>query len=128
MAEIKLPRSLAAAADRLYKIKDELKPKAQRVVDALDDERKALEKMLIEGQPDGQTGVQGKVAKVGLLFEDVPTVKDWDKVRKYIVKTGAWDLLQKRLSTKAWADRVEAGEKIPGTESFTRVSVSCTKI
>ena len=125
---IKLPRTLAAMADRLYKLKD-LKREAQAKVDLIDDERKAIEAELINSLPkDDSTGIQGKLARVSLIIKDVPQVEDWDKVRKYIVKTGSWDLLQKRVSSQAVELRWDDDKQIPGIIAFPKVSVSLNKV
>ena len=54
-----LPKTLAACADRLYKLKTE-KAAAQAKVDALDTERKALEDHLIRNLPKGDVAALAK--------------------------------------------------------------------
>lgn len=125
---IKLPRTPAAMADRLYKLKD-LKREAQAKVDAIDEERKAIEAHLINVLPkDDASGIQGKLARVSLIIKDVPQVEDWDKLRKHIVKTGSWDLLQKRVSSQAVELRWEDDKQVPGVTAYPKVTISLNKV
>ena len=58
------PKTIGACADRLYELK-ELKSEAQKVVDKIEEERKALERHVIETLPKSAAlGVAGKVARV----------------------------------------------------------------
>ena len=126
--EVKLPKTLAACADRLWAIKS-AKAAAQSVVDNLDTERKAIEDHLIRTLPkDDATGILGKAAKVKLLVNDVPQVEDWDKVHAYVARYKAWHLLQRRVSSAAVAELWDDGKKIPGIVPFTVVSISLTKV
>lgn len=124
----KLPRTVAACADRLYACREE-RAKAQRVVDALEKEEKALKEHLIQMLPKGEaSGTMGKVAKAYVYSKPIYQAQDWPKVWAYVKKHDAWELLQKRLSTEAVAERFEAKKKIPGIGVFNVVSVSCTKL
>jgi hypothetical protein len=53
----------------------------------------------------------------------------WDKYYAFIKKTGAFDLLQKRIGEKALQDRLDAGVKVPGITTFPldRVRVKAVK-
>ena len=125
---IKLPRTPALMADRLYKLKA-LNSKAQAKVDAIDAERKLIEAELINLLPkDEASGAQGKLARVSLIIKDVPQVEDWDKLRKHIVKTGSWDLLQKRVSSQAVELRWDDDKQIPGVTAYSKVTVSLNKV
>ena len=127
-AEFKLPKTVGAAADMLYKLKDE-KAKAQRVVDAIDEKITALNAYLIDTLPKSeQTGALGKVAKAVVKINQEPTVTDWDALYGYIKKNNAWELLQRRLGTAGVKDRWEAGKKIPGVGTFPVIKVSVTKL
>lgn len=125
---IKLPRTVAACADRLYACRQE-KATAQKAVDALAREEAALKEHLINTLPKGEaSGTMGRIAKAHVYTKDVPQVKDWPKLYAYIVKTKSWDLLQRRLAEGAVAERWEAKKKVPGVELFRAVTVSCTKL
>ena len=45
-----------------------------------------------------------------------PAINDWPAFYDHVAKTGAFELLHKRLSSTAFRERWEAGEQIPGTE------------
>ena len=128
MTDIKLPKTPALMADRLYKLK-ELKSDLAAKVKALDDERIAIEAALINALPkDESTGIQGKVARASLIIKEVPQAEDWDKIHAYIKKTGSWDLLTRSLKSSAVQERWDDGKKIPGIGVFTKISVSLNKI
>lgn len=126
---IKLPRTPALMADRLYKLKA-LKSEAQAKVDAIDAERKAIEAELINLLPkDEASGVQGKLARVALIVKDVPQLEDLKKVQAWAKRHGAEDIFQTpKLSTEAVRERWEDGVTIPGVGVFHKVSVSLNKV
>lgn len=125
---IKLPKTLAACADRLYACKAE-RLVAQKVVDRLEQEEKALKEHLINMLPKGEaSGIAGKVAQAHVTRRPVYQAQDWTKIQTYIKKNGAFDLLQRRLNQEAVDERFAAKKKIPGIEVFNAVSVSCTKL
>lgn len=122
------PKTLGACADRLYKIKA-LKADLNKKLDALDDERKNIEAKLIDELPkDSATGVTGKAARATIIIKEVAQVEDWDKLQKFIVKTGSWDLMVKRVKDSAVQERWEDGTKVPGVVAFPRVTVSLNKV
>lgn len=57
----------------------------------------------------------------------VGNVKDWAALEAYIARKKAYDLFQRRLHNRAYFDRLEAGEKVPGVEIFERVNVNFRK-
>lgn len=124
-----IPKTPGACADKLMELR-EAKAAAQKIVDGIDAQMTAIEEHLINTLPaDDAEGIIGKVAKAIITKKTIPTVagEDWDKVYKYIAKHDAFDMLQRRLNTKAVNDRWEAGEKIPGVTTFVKKSVSITK-
>lgn len=73
-------------------------------------------------------GAKGSVATAGITHTPLPVPKDWPKIYKYIEKNDAWDLMEKRIHKTAFRDRLEAGEVIPGIETFDKLDLSLTKI
>jgi hypothetical protein len=73
-------------------------------------------------------GARGKLAQVTRSEKPVPKVTDWDALYAHIKKTGAFELLQKRPTESAFAERWDAGKSVPGTEKFTKVSLSVSKV
>jgi hypothetical protein len=51
-------------------------------------------------------------------------IGDWESFVKFVKKTNGFDLLQRRVSTEAWRQRVEDGVKVPGIEVFTKQVLS----
>lgn len=124
----KLPKTLAACADRLFKLKAE-KAAAQAKVEAIDEERKALEAHLIASLPKSDaTGVAGKLARVTVVSKLVPQAADWPKIHAHIKRTGSFDLLQRRLNDAAVRERWEAGNKLPGVDAFEKLTISLNKV
>jgi hypothetical protein len=71
----------------------------------------------------GTATYKGNRGIVSLTEAEVPSVKDWNKFNKYVMKHKALDLLQRRVSVTAWRDRLEAGENIPGVDKFVKYSL-----
>lgn len=49
-----------------------------------------------------------------------PDLKDYEALKKYIVKEQAWDLLGKTIGTLAFRERLANGIKVPGVIKFTK--------
>ena len=127
---MKLPATTGACADRLYKIREEVAA-LNKKVEALDEEKKAIEKKLInELSKDDAGGIKGRLANASITTRKVPTIKaeNWPAFYKHVLKTKDFSLMQRRLSEKAIQERWDAGEKVPGVDSFTVVKVSVTKL
>ena len=98
---------------------------AQLVADASDLENKIINNL---DKSEGTSGVMGKMAKGVLKTKTVPQVADWDKFYKHVMKKKDFSFLQKRLSSTAFNEHWEAGEKIPGVKKLHLKSLSLTKI
>ena len=81
---------------------------------------KRLEKM-------GAPSCAGKKALAGLRVTRHANVKDRRKLDLYVKKYKAYDLFTNHINSKAYFDRLEEGEKVPGIEVFERRSLSLTK-
>lgn len=122
----KLPRTDAERADLLYNTRQQ-RLALQKEVDALQEQETELSNYFIENLPKSRaSGVAGQTARVQLNTKTIPTVEDWSKFYKHVQKTGAFELLQRRLTEKAVTERWDAGERIPGVGRFNVVKVSCT--
>ena len=125
---LKLPKTLAGCADRLYELKG-LKSKAAAVVAEMENEEKAIREHLINNLPKSEaSGVAGRVARVTIETKTVPTVEDWDAFYAYVAKTKSFDLLQRRLGEGAIKERWDAGKAVPGVGKFKAVTISLNKI
>ena len=129
--KIKPPKTLGACIDTLYAWERERAEVAQRA-EALKVREALLETHILNTFSKADLeGAAGKIAKINVLRPVVPQGegdgKGWSKLYAYIVRTKAFDLLQKRLSTSAVRERWEAGKTVPGVTKFTAVTLSVTK-
>lgn len=124
--KLKIPKSIGACADLLFDIRQE-RLAAQKIVDAIREEEQILIDHIIDNVPKGDTGAAGKHHQVSVYTDVVPQAEDWDKVFKYIKRTGEFDLLQRRLNSAAVKERWEDNKSIPGVTTFNAVKVSLTK-
>jgi hypothetical protein len=127
----KFPKSMGLCADKLFDLREK-RLAAQKIVDAIESEEKALKNHIIDNLDKNSTGASGKHHRVQVVTEPIPQVKDWRKFYDFVKKNDAFDLLQRRLNVKAVQDRVaeiKRGPKLlPGTENFNAVKVSLTKV
>lgn len=72
-------------------------------------------------------GATGKLATAERRRSAVPSLKDWAVFTAWVKKTGSFDLLERRVAKTAWRDRLDAGVKVPGVETFNRVYLSVRK-
>ena len=122
------PKTIGACADMVYKLR-ETRLAAQKEVDKIEAQEKALKEHIINNLPKSETtGVAGKLARVTVVTKDVPQVRDWDAFYKHIKKTGEFDLLGRTIGKAAIEARWENGKKVPGVESFGVVSLSINKV
>ena len=126
--KFKFPKTMGACADRLYELRQK-RLEEQKKVDLIEAEEKALKEHIIQNLPKSEaSGVAGKLARVTVVTKEVPQVEDWDAFYKYVKRTGAFDLMQRRLTDAAVKERWEAGEEIPGVKHFNVVTVSINKV
>lgn len=131
-----LPKTTGACADEMYTIDQELAelsrtlkklPLTVKMAD-LAERRKALEAWLIETLPASDAdGVVGKLCRATVTSKRVPTVQDWPKLYAHVLKTKSFDLLHKRISNDAVAERWNDKKEVPGVVGFTVKRVSITK-
>lgn len=125
---MKLPKTMGACADLLYSTRQR-RLAVQRQVEALEAEESLLREHIIKTLPKSDaSGVAGRLARVTVVTNPVPQVKDWARFYAYVKKTGRFDLMQRRVATKAIGDMLEAGDRVPGVEVFKAVTVSINKV
>ena len=125
---IELPNTIGETADKLYHVRQ------TRL--ELDKQVKALKSQESELQDHGiallyaerLTAGRGKVATFSISNVTVPVVDDWDLFTTYIADNNAFDLLQRRVNSKAWNDRLDIEHvSPPGTRPTAITKVSLTK-
>jgi hypothetical protein len=129
--KFKAPKTLAAAADRLWTVREE-RYKADKEAAALKAEESFLKDHLINSLPKSDAkGISGKLCRVTVNSKTTYQAKNWDKVWAYCVKNakkGGFAILQKRLSTDAVGEVFKKGGKIDGIEPFKYVDLSINKV
>jgi hypothetical protein len=125
---MKFPAKLGECIDLAYTLQQQyLVKKAE--ADAVASKVKEVEDHIIDTFPKtGLNGGKGALASATLTSTIEPTAKDWEAIFAYVKRKGAFDLMYRRINGKAWRDRIEAGEKIPGIEEFNRIKLSIRKI
>ena len=126
--EAKQPQTFGAMIDEMYEIrsqKQELETEAKQ----LGEQMKRLEASIITRLDEDETTMsRGKAASAILTETVVPKVEDWDGFYQYIQENEAFHLLQRRVSTAAARETLEAGETISGVSTFTKRAISLRKI
>ena len=72
-------------------------------------------------------GARGKLALASIRETQHPKISNLGRFLKYVTANKAYELFQNRISSKAYFDRIEEGEKIGGVEIFTSRRISVTK-
>ena len=121
---LSMPETIGGVVDRLYEIKLR-KARVNRLIALIEEEEKMLQNRLVDVlDKDDTTGVSGKLGRATVSVKRIPYAKDWVAVHKYIIETGEFDLLQKRLSTTAVEERETP---IPGIDFMNVKKVNLRK-
>lgn len=123
-----IPASIGRCADLYHDVR-ELRLSMAKEVEAVEAfERKVKEHIIDNLSRSEDSGAAGLRYRAQRVEKVKPAVTDWPALHAYVQRTGAFDLLQKRVGDVAVAARWEAGEAVPGVEKFNAVDVSITKI
>lgn len=110
--------------DRADKLRLRIK-REQAKVDLLQSQLDEMEaeilRLLLDAKLDKASG---KLATSWISETLVPTAEDWNEIERFVHKHKAYDLFERRLSSKAWRLRYEDGLLIPGTKPYTRVRLN----
>jgi hypothetical protein len=91
---------------------------------AFNDQKKIVEglkaEMLTEMEHIGTSTYNGNKGTISIAQYEVPIVDNWEQVYRYIKQYNAFDLLQRRITSAAWRDRLDEGEKIKGIQPMTQ--------
>lgn len=119
--------TLGEAADMLYEKRKE-RMEAQKVVDTIKKCEAELTTYIINNlSKEDAEGVSGKIARVNVTVDAIPTVEDWEKFYSFIHEKRMFALLQKRVSPAAVKDMWNDDVEVPGVGVFNKVGVSCVK-
>lgn len=95
------------------------------MVKDLKEERRKLENKALKAfDKDDIDGAKGKTGIASIKKTSHPSIKDRKKFMKYLIQNKAYDLLQNRIASRAYFDRLEEGESVPGVEVFENIKVS----
>lgn len=124
---MKFPATLGACVDAMYEIRTK-RLQMEEKVETLRSEQKELEDHIIESlKKQGLGSGRGSKATATITKSSVPTVTDYTAFTTHILKTGAIELLERRPSKSACAERWEAGESVPGITAVEVTKLSLTK-
>lgn len=68
----------------------------------------------------------GKRMNAAISSRRHPSIKDAVKFNAYVQKHRAFDLYQRRINSKAYFDRLEQGDTVPGVDVFEKKFVKLT--
>lgn len=126
-----IPKTIGACADKLYKLREKRYELSRQIKEIEAEEAEIKEYIINNLNKQESAGVSGKIANVRVKAENVPVVEDWEAFYKYVARTKSFDMLQRRINTKAVRERIEDKKDFAskaGIGSFTTVSVSITKL
>lgn len=110
-------KEIAKTADKWYAAR-EARLAADKVAKALKDKENELAAVLINNLAKDATGVDGKTVHVEVAVEEVPQLVDRDKFMAFVWKQRAWELIPASINKTAYRERVEDGQKVPGTNTM----------
>lgn len=119
--------NIGKEADKLYALKQKKKIAAAKVDDLSKDITEQEQVVRDALKEAGTDKGGGKNANVSLTKQTVPNVVDKKKVSNFIIRNRALDLLQFRISTTAYRERLDAGKKVPGLEPVEITKLNVTK-
>jgi len=121
-------QTFGSLIDEMYAVRTErqgLEAQAKKLGEKLD----AMQARIINRLDlDETTMSRGRAASATLTETVVPKVEDWDGFYKYILENEAFHLLQRRVSSAAARETLEAGEVIDGMSTFTKRAISLRKL
>ena len=126
-APVEFPEDLGACIDKYYQLRAQRLNLEKEVKERKRTERAYMEHIVAQLRAIKMENGGGLKANASIKEVEMPTPKDWPAIWEYIKENNAFDLLQKRLSSKAVQERWDQEIVIPGIETFTKVSLSLTK-
>jgi len=119
--------NLQELADSLFHIKATITELNKEVKDLTEQKTEAERELIDELNKLGLDQIRTDTATYSVKEETVPVAKDWEAIGAWVIKNNAMHLLQRRLSSVSYREFLELGEEIPGTEAFTKSTISTRK-
>lgn len=116
--------SIGHAIDKLYDLREEkrrLEAELKKVRQLMEEEEINIFE-LFKQQDVTMSG--GSRATCSVTETVVPVVDDYDKLQEHLLATGDLHLLERRVSSRAYREMLEAGEDVPGVRPFTKRALS----
>jgi hypothetical protein len=114
--------------DQLFEMREEYR-RLSKEADAIKTEMEEMELELMSSLDNiGLQMGRGSRASASVTEQVLPNVTDWDAFNQYVYENEALYLLQRRVSAPAWRELTESGDGVPGTEPFTKRSISLRKL
>jgi len=85
------------------------------------------ETLLSRFKDDKLTACSGKLATAKLDEKEYGSVINHAKFCEYVVKTESWDLIANSIPVKAFRERLDDKELVPGTKKFTKTTIKLLK-
>lgn len=120
-------QKLGSKIDELYELRERKRELAAEVK-GIDEIMKAIEAEIMR-ELDEVGLVQGKGTRASATVNEaiVPEVVDWDAVHEYILENKALYLLTQNVAAAPWRELLTSGQPVPGTQPFTRRTLSLRK-
>jgi len=114
--------------DKLFLMKLEIDREEVKIKKLKDKYEKVREAVYNKVSKEDLDGGKGKLAKVSLVRTESPSIEDFDKFFKFVIRNKSKDLIARKVNSKAWRERLEAGKKVPGVEKFVKITMRLSKI
>ena len=125
--EVPFPKTLGAAIDTLYQLREE-RLNAQKLVDAKQAQESALSAHIVQKlKEQDMEGSKGNVATAAIQRSTQAEVTDWIAYCKYMAKQKAWDMVQARPAIQALRARWDNKVDVPGVRPIVIEKLSLTK-
>lgn len=128
---MKFPSTLGACLDKLYTLRQsrlKLEAEASEIKDGEVELKKHVLRVFKQKEING---ARGAIAVCSTVPKLIPMVDDekggWEALQQYIAKEGAFELLNRALNRKAYAEAVENGISIPGLRTELVIDLSVRK-
>lgn len=75
----------------------------------------------------GTETVKNKYGNFGRTETIMPVPKDWEAIHQYVKDNDAFHLLYRQILSATYRELLDAGEEVPGIDTYTRVAISVRK-
>lgn len=121
------PNNLGSLADQMLELRTERIALERQAKELKSKETELQSKILEQLAEQGLTKAGGKISTVSVNSQTIPTVTDWSKVEKFVLETGRFYLLQRRISNPAYIEMLEHEGSVPGIDPTILTKLSLTR-